>query len=187
MLSYLPQLFNDIVMPFTRALRRLMASKSIIHEHAVLLRMPLLFSFGDQKIRSFIRKQSAKRFESFKRQLTEETIVEYRARFDKIVKNNGNDKANILPALYLASLYHPAQQQSKEIEDLFHESPKFTQFKTLAINFYNPNESGRKKLLNFDVYTKQCQEMISKNKTYKQFVNSRKLLFTYLLICPDLI
>ena len=85
----------------------MMSSKSIVHEHSVFMRVPLQFSFGAQKIRSFVRKQSEKRFQSFKRQLTEVTIVKYKKIFDHLVKHNGGNWKNMSVALYFASLYHP--------------------------------------------------------------------------------
>ena len=113
-----------------------MIKKSIVHESSIFVRTPLQFSFDDRKIRSFIKKQSEKRFQFFMRQLSEETIVKYKTIFDQIVKHNGADLPNMSIALYFASLYHPEQVQSGQIANLFGGHPQFKEFSRLAKRFY---------------------------------------------------
>ena len=75
------------------------------------------------------------------------------------------------------------------MQEEFGEDENFAAFREKAHKFYMATyiENWRNKLQEFKDYEKRCQDMAYYGKTYKQFIQSRKLVFIWLLICPDLI
>jgi len=182
------KLFNSIVRPMTRELKKLMQYYWIPYESSLFMMKPIRTFEKSHHSRNVLKMQE-RRFESLKIQFA--LLVEkYRVKVDKLHEKRKKQKGNeedfdIHRELYLASLWHPENKASRDFvkrHDI-NADKSLRKFLLVANDFYDT------KKLTFETFAQYhncCLKACHNGNFLKQLMHAKKLISIPLLLVPEL-